>query len=162
MSFDFIGTPDSISRQNLSWGTGLVIVGLVLLMYALSKDKSRGLVIAGCLLLAAGGWLSYQSRQLGNTRGVWSISANQHILRWQSPNESLDQSFSVELGKIEHIIVESYNGLPESQNKYTLVKIDGMEIRLTTISGINLGELIRFLQSQDVQVKKVQHETAKI
>lgn len=161
MSFTFIGNPEAIAKQNLPWGIGLLIIGIVALVYAFGKDRTLIWIVIGCLLLFAGGITTWRAKMIGASTQEWRITADAQTLEWQSANEQIDPSFSVQLDSIDHIVVESYENMPEIRNKYTLITREGSKIELNPVSGINLEELTRFLQTENIERKDVIHETAK-
>ncbi len=160
MSFSFISNTESIIRQNLAWGIGLGIIGLVLFFYAFSKDKSTVYLLASGLILFAGGWLGYQSYVLTKYGGDWEISIENEKISWNSPNEMFDNSFELQLSRIEHVLVESIISRPDTSNEYTLVT-GNQNYKLKTVSGINLKEFTEKLIELGVTRKDVERDPEK-
>ena len=160
MPFKYISESTTIAKQNLPWSIILLAIGISGIFYFLYKSKPLIYLVASSLLLFAGGWTGYKTYLLHQSKKYWEIEADEKFIRWNSPNETVDKSFDIATTQIDHILVESFENQPESQTIYTL-KLGHGSIRLSSVSGINLPEFTRYLQSIGIERKDIVHETAK-
>ena len=160
MLFNFISEAEAIAKHNMPWVIGLVLIGIALVAYYFSKDKSLPYLIAGCLMVFSGTWLGYKTHLLNQSKGIWQITLNSEQLDWRSPDETVDKSFTIQLSEIETLVVDIYDGQPDATTQYTLIT-SGNPIKLSRTSGINLEKLAQQLISAGVTSKEIIHETAK-
>ena len=136
--FEFTSTAVEVARQQLIWAGAVGGAGCIILVLALSLRKSRVLATIGIALIAGGGWYLYQSWELGSSRGEWRITIDDVRIDWQSPNESVDRSFTVPLEQVKFFDRGAQASRGDERPLYHLVLEDDSAIRLNPVSGIDL------------------------
>ena len=153
MAFEYIGNAETIARQLLPWGIGLLGFGIGLLIFSQIKDKALAYNIASFALIAAGAYMLFQAKTLNQSSDDWHITANQQQIDWRSPDERIDQSFSIGLQDIAYIDKAATPSATDSRPVYRLIGLDESVIKLSRISGIDLDAFVQFLTSQGVEIK---------
>ena len=153
MAFEYIGNAETIARQLLPWGIGLLGFGIGLLIFSQIKDKALAYNIASFALIAAGAYMLFQAKTLNQSSDDWHITANLQQIDWRSPDERIDQSFSIGLQDIAYIDKAATPSATDSRPVYRLIGLDESVIKLSRISGIDLDAFVQFLTSQGVEIK---------
>ena len=160
MSFQFISESQEIAGQMLPWALGIGVAGAALLVFSLTLGKPLAYSAAGGLLILAAALVGTRAYYLNQSQGQWRIYADSERIEWESPDARVDHSFSLSIQDLRHILVESWEGMTEAENQYTLVTRTG-SYKLRKISGVNLKAFTDYLVSQGVTTEQVVHETAK-
>lgn len=153
MSFEFISSAENVAGQQQIWAAVIGVAGLVVLGYATVKEKSLAINLAGIALLAVGGFYLYQSWQLSQTGGEWVIRISDQEISWQSPNQSIDPSFTLALGEIEYVDKSAKQSQSDPRNVYHIVINDQSVIKLNNASGIDLDKFVQHLADTGIEVK---------
>ena len=82
------------------------------------------------------------------------------MLHWESPENTVDPSFSVALDDIQQVLVERWTDASVARERYTLVTNSG-NIVLNPISGVNLEELSRVLSENGIERTEVEIDMPK-
>jgi len=129
MAFEYIGNAETIARQLLPWGIGLLGFGIGLLIFSQIKDKALAYNIASFALIAAGAYMLFQAKTLNQSSDDWHITANQQQIDWRSPDERIDQSFSIGLQDIAYIDKAATPSATDSRPVYRLLSCNSSPAR---------------------------------
>ena len=152
--FEFTSTAVEVARQQLLWAGLVGGVGSIIFVVALARGKSRVPVLIGAALMAGGGWYLHQSWQLGSSGGEWSITIDNSQIKWQSPNESVDGSFTVDLAEVDYYDRGARASRGDERPLYHLVMKDGTAIQLSPVSGIDLESVGRHLNGLGIETRQ--------
>jgi len=153
MTFEYIGNTEVVVKQLMPWGLGLLAFGIGFLIFSQMKDKALVYNLASFALIAVGGYMLFQAKSLNESSGEWRITADQERIDWRSPNDRIDQSFSIALQDIEYIDEAAEPSASDSRPVYRLIGLDGTVIKLNRISGIDMHAFVQFLAKQGLEVK---------
>ena len=153
MAFEFISSAESVARQQQIWGAVICVGGLLVIGFAMIRDKPMVFNLAGIALLAAGGYFLYQSWQLGQNQGTWEIRIDERGITWQSPDDNIDPSFSLSLGEIDYVDKSAEKSPSDPSNVYHMVLNDESVIKLNNTSGVDLDAFVAHLADSGIEVK---------
>jgi hypothetical protein len=154
MPFEFISSAEDVARQQQLWGVIIGSVGLLLLGFAQYKGRPLVLSLIGVALIAVGGYYLFQAWQPGQTAGKWVIRVDSRQISWSSPNESVDQSFTVNFNDIAFIDRSAKSSPTDDRSVYHIVLADESAIMLKDISGIDLDQFIKYLEAAGLETRE--------
>ncbi len=153
MTFEYIGSAETVAKQLMPWGIGLLAVGIGFLIFSQMKDKALVYNLASLALIAVGAYMLFQAKVLNQSGGEWHITANHQQIDWRSPDEKIDQSFSIGLQDIAYIDEGAEPSAADSRPVYRLIGLDESVIKLDRVSGIDMHAFVQFLASQGLEIK---------
>ena len=154
MPFEFISSAESVAKQQQLWATLFGAAGIALFIFMQFKSKPPLYSLIGILLFAISGYFFYQSRQLSHNQGQWVIRINDQQIHWQSPDNTLDPSFTVDLHQIDYIDQSAEQSAGNDRPVYHLIMKNTDAIKLNAVSGINLNAFVTHLNQQGIETRR--------
>ncbi len=154
MPFEFISSAENVARQQQLWGALIGIGGILLVGYAQLKGKPLAYNLGGLALVAVGGYFLYTAWQLGQQAGEWVIRVDDSQINWNSPNQTVDQSFALGFDEISFVDRSAKADPSDDRSVYHIVLNDDSAIKLNDVSGIDLDKFVDSLVAQGIETRE--------